>query len=135
MRCFLSGWGGSCAEVRRPRGQGDAENELQSYTTVWAVLDGGGCGEPPTRPWGSRKRPGRRPLGEGTFQLSMTVSRFPEDIGFFFWRQRERLNKVNKESWATGTAMPNSKDQEEYVHGRDRHEMARVKCLRPGQVT
>ena len=23
----------------------DAENELQSYTTVWAVLDGG-CGEP-----------------------------------------------------------------------------------------
>lgn len=42
---------------------------------------------------------------------------------------------MKKESWATGTAMPNSKDQEEYVHGRDRREMARVKCLRPGQVT
>ena len=34
---------------------------------------------------------------------------------------------MNKESWATGTAMPNSKDQEEYVHGRDRHEP--TKCM------
>ena len=31
--------------------------------------------------------------------------------------------------------MQSSKDQEEYVHGRDQSEMARVRCLRHGQVT
>lgn len=47
----------------------------------------GGVGSP-NQALGSERRPGRRLLGEGTFQLSRTVSRFPEDI-FFFGRQRE----------------------------------------------
>lgn len=100
------------------------------------MLDGG-CGDPPTEHWGSRRRPRiGDPLGEGTFQPSMTVSRFPEDVLFyFFWRERERLTKVKKESWATGTVVQSSKDQEEYVPGRDQSKTARVRCLRHGQVT
>lgn len=67
MRCFLSGWGGSCAEVRRPRGRGDAENELQSYTTVWAVLDGGGVGSPQPGPGGAGRGQGGDPRERGPF--------------------------------------------------------------------
>ena len=79
MRCFLSGWGGSCAEVRRPRGRGDAENELQSYTTVWAVLDGGGgvgskvgCLQRPEAH--TPLLPGTSSLTAWSFQVSTLVS-------------------------------------------------------------
>lgn len=56
------------------------------------------------------------PSQEGTFQLSMTVSRVPEDIFKFFF---ERINKVKKESQAAETATQSSKDKEECVHWRD----------------
>ena len=65
MRCFLSGWGGSCAEVRRPHGRGDAENELQSYTTVWAVLDGGGVWGAPNQALGEQEEAREETPGRG----------------------------------------------------------------------
>lgn len=65
MRCFLSGWGGSCAEVRRPRGSGDVENELQLYHSVGSVR--WGVWGAPNQALGAQEEARRRPWERGPF--------------------------------------------------------------------